>query len=209
MSDQFSEIEVKYDAKNVDVEKFLDWCMSHRPARYERVEGPDVYYEQGDNVVRHRHHAGPDRCGEVTVKKRKGSRSIMDRLEINLRFEAGTGVTAVDAFLQATGWTKAFKLCKDAHIFWFKKGQEHATLVVYSVGKETIENGEIKLVECRRFVEIEIEASSGLESRAAKDALRRWRKQLLEAFPDLGDPLNDSLYEIYSGKRYQLVEKSA
>jgi hypothetical protein len=206
VAETFSEIEVKYNGGGVSLDSFLDWCLARRPVRYERIQGPDVYYEQGDNVVRHRHQAGVG--GEITVKKRKGARSITDRLEINLRFEAGTSIDAVDAFLRATGWTPAFKLAKDAHIFWFESGQEKATVVIYQVARETLdEGGQPRLTDCKRFVEVEIESSSNLSERGKKDALRRWRTLLIEAFPELGEPLNDSLYEIYSGKRYLIMNK--
>lgn len=196
----YSEIEAKFDAREVSEVAFMRYAMERGPTSYRLVTGPDVYYEQGPNVLRHRLRSGTEGLGEITVKKRRANDSIMDRLEINLRFEKNTSPNEVEAFLQATGWTKAFTLMKSAQIFNYDYGPVHVSVVRYEVG-QVLDTGEV--VKFRHFIEVEVEGTSKLTEREKSLHLLSWCANLRGAL-GLSEPLNQSLYEIYSGKRYQM-----
>lgn len=205
MISDHNEIESKLDAKEVTPKAFKAFMVAQEGRgqleieKYERVLGNDVYYEQGDNVIRHR---SDDNYGwqELTVKRRKSASSTRDRLEIDLRFADGVAYNSVQAFLGATGFKGVFKLTKDAHIFWVRLTPSiKATFVLYESWLTNDPN-----VDKRRFIEIEMEKGSDVTVETAKRHLSTWVKNVQSQF-GLDDVLNESLYEIYSGKRYQTV----
>lgn len=195
-----SELELKLAADDVDVKIFSRWCFSHEPTKYVHLTSPDTYYTQGDNVLRHRH--GGKTAGELTVKRRTSKRSTRNRLEIDLRFDSQTTHDDVERFLVATGWEPAFNVFKDCHIFWLDEKKPGVEIVLYDVrcifpnGKET---------SPRRFVEIEIHKADSNHPKALT-TLKDWERAARRAFA-LGAVQTESLYEIYSGKRYGMVKR--
>lgn len=202
MISEHDEIEAKLAADDVNISEFKQW-MGRDPGleRYLHIVGPDRYYESGPNVVRHREDRQDGRH-ELTVKRRKSDGSTRDRLEIDLHFGKKTKVADVDAFLKATGFLHVFTLVKEAHIYWVKLTDNiSATYVIYDVWREGPDG---KKLDVKRFIEVEAEKGSDVTSETAKRHLRVLVKGLQAQF-NLAEPLNDSLYEIYSGKRYQTV----
>lgn len=208
MIDEHNEIESKLDAKQVLVRDFKTFMTGQEQRgelvieKYEHVLGNDVYYEQGDNVIRHRY---DDNYGwqELTVKRRKTSSSTRDRLEIDLRFADKTKYDSVQAFLVATGFKPVFKLIKDAHIFWVRLTPSlTATFVLYESWQPDL--AKMAGHPRRRFIEIEMEKGSDITVETAKRHLSTWVKAVQWHF-GLDGVMNESLYEIYSGKRYQTV----
>jgi adenylate cyclase class IV len=202
MVSEHDEIEAKLAADNVSVSEFRRWMSAEVGLeQYLHIIGPDHYYESGPNVVRHREDRKDGRH-ELTVKRRKSGGSTRDRLEIDLHFGKKTKVDDVAAFLKATGFTHVFTLVKEAHIFWVKVTENiTVTYVIYDVWRDA---GDGKKLDCKRFVEIEAEKGSDVTADTAKRHVRSLVRTLQQQFR-LGEPLNESLYEIYSGKRYQSV----
>jgi adenylate cyclase class IV len=194
------ECEIKLAADDVPVDEFVRWCFAKKPTRYMQGVGPDTYYGQGQNVVRHRKNG--EGAGELTVKRRTSTRSTKDRLEIDLRFNDLTKVDDVERFLIATGWKPEFTVVKSFHIFWFEAEFPSLEVVLYDV-RCTYPNG--KSTPSRRFVEVEVSKKDSGHVRGFY-ALEDWEKQLREQF-NIGATQSESLYEIYSGKRYGLVNK--
>jgi adenylate cyclase class IV len=116
---QHRELEVKLAADGMNIKAFKDWCFGRDPSKYLHVTGPDVYYTQGKNVLRHRQ-PGQGGPGELTVKRRTSKKSTRDRLEIDLKFADIVNIEDVGRFLTATGWKQKFTVIKDCHIFWFE-----------------------------------------------------------------------------------------
>lgn len=196
-----NEIESKYAAEGTSLENFLRFGIYLEPDRYAHVSGPDVYYEQGDNVVRHRHSGG---AGELTVKRRTTSRSTTNRREIDLKFSDGMVVADVEAFLLLSGWKKAFTIIKDCYIFWTRPDETRpqASIVMYDAWKLGDAGEEI---DRRRFLEVEIEKENDLSAERAQVCLRSWCQYVTFSLNIDQKPLNDSLYELYSGKKYQIA----
>jgi hypothetical protein len=193
------ELEIKLAADGVHTDTFKTWCFERDPSRYLHVTGPDTYYTQGKNVLRHRQ-PGQGGPGELTVKRRTSKTSTKDRLEIDLRFDPNTSLEDVRRFLLATGWTPAFTVIKDCHIFWFEEWKPGVEAVLYDVrcvlpsGKET---------KPRRFVEFEIHKADSNHPKALT-TLKDWENMARDQF-SFGETMTESLYEIYSGKRYGLI----
>lgn len=192
------EFEHKYEAEDVLPEIFMQVCMERSPERYLRAVGPDAYYEQGDNVLRHRLSGG---AGELTVKRRKSELDSEDRLEIDLHFDPKTSVVDVQRFLQATGWARTFTVLKDCRIFWFREGAMEVNVSYYESWLLQDDPEPTR----KRFVEIEIEKGTKYNPTDARAFLLYWRNHLLRNGVALGDRINESLYELYSGKKYGIV----
>lgn len=178
---------------------FTKWVKTNfEVENFRHVEGPDHYYEAGANVVRHR--IDPDGRHELTVKRRTSGSSTRDRLEVDLHFSDKTQPGDVTAFLGAAGFTKSFTLVKDSYIWWVKLTPNlQATFVIYD---SWLVNENAPMY--RRFIEAEAEKKSDVTHDTAKRHIRALVKRLQERF-DLGEPLNDSLYEIYSGRKYKVL----
>lgn len=195
--ERHSELELKFSAEEVAVGRFRVWCMGLDPVGYKTRAYPDNYYCNGDAVVRHR--GWPLPGGELTVKRRKSACSIVNRQEINLQFAAEVSQGDVVAFLEATGWTLDFILLKHfSHVFWFKHGEATICVSLYEV-----ERADTK--ETRRFLEVEIERDSEVTEATARELLDLWGGAAAHEF-DLDEPMTDSLWEIYSGRRYSSID---
>jgi hypothetical protein len=199
------EFEHKYDAEEVDAKTFTLACVDKLPKEFLYTAGPDVYYTQGANVLRHRFSGG---AGELTVKRRKSHASTEDRKEVDLRFAADMNVLDVQEFLKLTGWERAFTLMKACSIYWFAPevskpfgGAAEVSVVLYDCYRLDNDAPNGRSGE-RRFFEVELEKGHTLSARAGRRVLLGWRNYLLERGVALGDRVNDSLYEIYSGHKY-------
>jgi hypothetical protein len=193
--DKHSELELKYEACHVTEMAFQLWCVQHHPVAYQATSFPDHYYRRGTSVVRHRMSGG---AGELTTKQRKSEDSVTDRIEIDLKFSHDTTENDVKAFIKATGWQHEVSLHKHfSHVYWFKHAAAKLALSLYEV--EEVPAGRIS-----RMLEIEIEKDSNITDVEANALLKMWSSVLTEDF-DLGMPLDRSLYEIYTGKRYEMA----
>ena len=148
LMDKFSEIELKFDADDVDLHHFLKWAILSDPSKYLHVSCPDHYYTQGLNDI--------------------------------------------DSLLLVSGWEPDLALQKDAHVFWFDDAGYSSTLSLYTVSD---------LIDKRSFIEIEIESTSEIDTETALLKLDQWKDSLTKEF-DLEPPINESLYELYTGRKY-------
>jgi len=199
MLSEHDEIEAKLVADHVSVNDFKKFMAAYSDMEeFRRIVSPDRYYECGPNVVRVRGVDNDHDRPELTVKKRKSEASTRDRLEIDLRFDKDIKIKDVIAYLTATGYVPSFTIEKESHIFWINLTEDvTATFVIYDVWL----TGETKK---RRFIEVEIEKNCDVTVETAKRHLRAQVKMLQDQFK-LAEPLNESLWEIYSGKKYQCL----
>lgn len=191
--DRHSELELKFGAGGVELDKFNAFCMALNPIRFESAAFPDVYYRRGENVVRHRLIKG---AGELTVKRRKNANDITDRREVDLRFDPSMTAGDVAAFLWTAGWEQDLVLSKEfSRVFWFKHSGATIAVSLYEVSYN---------FDVRRFLEVEVEKTSDVSPEEAARLLRLWGGVVADEF-DAGPPLDESLYEMYSGRRYLSV----
>lgn len=190
-----TELEVKFDASRVDLARFRSLMMETNPHSFECVQHDDVFWKRGANIVRHRQ-KGPG-AGELTVKQRRSEDSLLDRLEINLRFSPKVEMGDVSAFLVATGYEQLFTLRKrHVDVFEFTRSSFAIEAALYYVGRvdEHGISGE------RAFLELEIKPGPDMDVALAKSWLDTWSKWLQQHL-DVGEPLNLSLFEYYSQLR--------
>lgn len=204
MTSNHSEKEYKWDAEHISVASFRRWANSLKPHRYEKSVGvPDVFYsngKKGKNIIRHRW-LGP--AGELTVKLRKSKTSIADRVEVDLKFHHTIKIVDVAAFLLAAGWVRTMTLFKNfVHVFWVRDNNVPISLALYEV--ELMDEKTRKRIGTRRFLECEIDKQGPISDTEAMELLETYRGILTKKFK-LKAPLTDSLYEIYSGKRYPMT----
>jgi len=197
------EIEAKLEANPVDPADFIKWVFS-KPITgaiksYKFVTGPDHYFEnEAGYVVRHRD-AQTEGLSELTTKRRKSDTTTRDRLEVDLQCVAGTNPNDVHAFFNALGFKAAFTLVKEAYIIYANITPNlEMSFVIYDVWRDDAPDTR------RRFIEIEASKGSTVTPETAKRHVNYQVKELREKF-GLNEPLNDSLYELYSGKKYQKV----
>ncbi len=198
-----SEIEDKFVADELAYESFRDWCESRalKPYQFLQAEGPDVYYgNQCGHVVRHRWGGG---AGELTVKLRKTSGSITDRVEIDLLFSNKNSVNDVTSFLLATGWERELTIFKTAEIYDFQLPSGLGIyLSLYDV--ERFSDDLQCFVDRRRFLEVEVDKEFPISNELKVGVLRTLRSRLQRDL-GLGAPTDLSIYELYSGKTYLTV----
>lgn len=194
------EIEVKWRAEGVDRNGFnreMRRLLKQQDCSFKflRVKGPDTYFTRGSDVVRHRISKNTH---ELTIKLRIYKKSIKARKEVNVKLSLDQPIEDVVEFLGCLGFKKKIKLVKDCDIYFIvQPNGVHASIVWYVVEDEA---GNL-----RRFIEVEIEGQSHHRSLAVLDF---WLKRIHKTFgltdKDISD---DSLYEIYTGKRYLNVKK--
>jgi hypothetical protein len=192
-TDRHSELETKFAADHVSQTRFKEWCFNLGAFRYHSSPlRQDIYYRHGDNVVRHRLASG---AGELTVKQRKSTTSIIDRVEVDLTFGSSVTTADVEAFLVASGWVPDLTLdTVFSHAFWFRHGGGTIVISLYEVQRTDC-------TEPRRFIEVEIEKGSDISDTIAHNLLNLWAGSIGSDL-NLGDPEVESLYELYSGRRY-------
>jgi len=194
--DNHSEIEAKFRADTVSLGDFLGFMAVHYGfKKYKVVSGTDVYHTRGEDVVRHRYD-GEKALSTLTVKKRKSAESIADRHEVDLPLRDDVQVRDVKAFLKLTGWEPLFSIEKTSYIAHVQMGAHVACLALYDVWALNAPEHE---QGSNRFLEVEIEKDSSCTPEEAERFLQQWIEEIRGEF-NLGDPSNQSLFEIYSPK---------
>lgn len=203
MSDRYVELELKFSADHVNEAAFLGWAVAQNPERYDASSCPDLYYVNGTgDTVRHR---WSSKAGELTVKQRLGRKSIVNRVEVDLKFHESMEINDVTQFLLTSGFKRLFTLYKTkVHVFWYQTDNATVTLSLYGVKLLNDRTG--KCGPARQFLEVEAEKGSKLSDAAARILLEKWHDTLKTTF-NLGTPLNESLFEIYSDRTYKLASK--
>ncbi len=202
MSSRTSEIEFKFNANHVTEAAFLAWGVTQNPESYEHTSWPDLYYAQEDSIVRHR---WSDGAGELTVKRRKSQKSITDRVEVDLKFGPDVKCSDVSMFLTASGFKRVLTLFKEfVHVFRIKNRGAEVTVALYEV--DALDERTHKRVKVKRFIEVEVEKGGPLSDRDAMIMLEKYRDALTTQFK-LDSPVTESLFEIYTGRRYKILSK--
>jgi adenylate cyclase class IV len=199
------EIEIKWNAYSTErskpverraFNKALRRYARGRKARRVSIAGFDYYYESKAGFVgRHRHGVVTN---ELTTKARISAKSTTVRAETNLRLAKSTSPLQVREFFLELGFPKVLPVYKDCDIYFIQEGRYTVDVVWYRVTCQSSKP--------RDFLEVEVQGGSVRESLSVLD---RWKKFMYKEF-GIGDAdiVNESLYEIYSGKRYRMSARS-
>ena len=152
---QFKELEFKYDAAGISMDKFSSLVEDMKHDRWMIVSSYDEFFINKDgDFIRYRF---TDDRGELTIKRKTTDSNNFNRVEVNLP-TAGKNFAAVNEFCSLLGYRHNFGIYKTCKIAFFEK----AVFVYYVVYDK-------ELKELRRF--IEVEANEDYSWPSEKDAL--------------------------------------
>jgi hypothetical protein len=197
--DPNSELELKFEAPNLEVKKFQTNLIQLDPTNYRsRKTFVDSYYEAPNGeIVRWRRRPNSP---ELTIKRRKSETSTVDRVEIDLKLHE-TGDYAINEFLRLSGFKHLFGISKEfTHIFEFERELYGVEVVMYRAYRQRLDGNRTSK---KTFVEVEINKKSMLDLPLAQEALKVWGAEISQLL-SIGHPLNKSLFEIFSGRKYKV-----
>ena len=199
MSDP-TEIEFKFAADHITFNEFSRFFVNNDSSKeFKDYQGLDDYYDSPDgSVIRHRWNK-QNTVNEVTVKMRRTHSSIVNRIEQNIDLIPDCKQKDFEKFLELISFKKVFSLYKKAVIVWIDYKEVEFTVSLYNV--KDIK----KQKSSRTFFEIEVESSNNLSDVKAENILYEFTETLKDQFK-LKQPLNLSLYEIYSNKMYKVKQ---
>lgn len=181
---KFKEIEFKYDASHIDMEKFMEVVEAMNPVKRMLVASYDEYFTDKDgNFIRYRYH---DSRGELTIKRKTTEKNNNERIEVNLP-TAGDNLAPVTAFVDLLGYKYNFGIFKTCKIYWL----DNVVLVYYIVYDK-------KMNELRRFVEIEAdEDQTWPDEQAAWAQVEKYEKVFEQFGITPKHRMRRSLFEIF------------
>lgn len=195
------EIEIKWNSGKVErarfnhaIRQYLRGNKSIQKQRKVVVAGFDYYYPSKLGAPRHRHGSITN---ELTIKARLSKKSTTRRREINLKLAKETSPIMVQDFMKELGLGKVLPIFKDCDIYFITENGITVDVVWYLVKVDGFED--------RVFIEVEVHEAPVATSIAI---LKRWKKWLKTEFGITdADIAKDSLYEMYSGKKYNMAAR--
>lgn len=180
----FKEIEYKYDADNVSMEKFVELVEGFPSTKKMMVSSYDDYFvNQEGNFIRYRY---TDGRGELTIKRKLSDKNNNERIEVNVP-TAGDNLKTVAAFVDLLNYKHNFGIYKSCKIYWTGK----VVLVYYVVYDK-------ELKELRRFIEIEADEDLPWASeQEAWDEIAKYEKLMEPLGITSKNRLKKSLFEIF------------
>ncbi len=181
----FKEIEFKYDANGVSMEKFIELVESNfSMTKKMMVSSYDDYFtDNNGNFIRYRHH---DNRGELTIKRKLNANNNNERVEVNVP-TSGDNLKAVTAFVDLLGYKHNFGIYKTCKIYWTGK----VVLVYYVVYDK-------ELKELRRFIEIEADEDlPWATEQEAWDEIAKYEALMAPLGITPKNRLKKSLFEIF------------
>ncbi len=183
------EIEFKYDAKNITLTEFTEFCVSENPVEFVQASGWDHFYSNDkDEMQFGRHRVGPD-YNQLTVKAKTQESNNYVRQEDNLNFKDSISKEKVASFFAKFDYEHKRSIFKNCFIYKFPLH----TFVYYVIYTEDMN-------ELGRYIEIEMSEEHPWES--ADRALNTLRQIERDCKP-LGiipqGRIRNSLYEIVCG----------
>jgi predicted adenylyl cyclase CyaB len=200
--DIYSEKELKYSTTKSDNTfhaQTLNWVIHDcgQISSFKEASGYDYFYKLNKATLRLRIQNDHSRV-ELTYKARKSKKSISDRTEINVLLQ-NTEAAHAKNLIEALGGKEVLKIWKRSLIYHlsipFGKQYHEVCLAMYTV--YTNSKDEQKLGQ---FLEVEIENTQKLSDKEAMVFLDKLKWDL-ECFFNVTNPLNKSLFEMYSKKR--------
>jgi len=181
---KFKEIEYKYDAKDVSMNKFVDMMETFKIDKKMLVSSYDDYFTDSQgNFIRYRY---TDGRGELTIKRKLSEHNNNERIEVNVP-TAGDNLKTTEAFVNLLGYQHNFGIYKTCKIYWIEK----VVLVYYVVYDK-------EMKEQRRFIEIEANEDLPWENeQAAWDEVQKWEKVIEPLGITPKNRLKKSLFELF------------
>jgi len=141
---KFVEVEFKYNAENLSLSKFTEFCLDKKPKKFILASGYDHFYnstKDKDSFCRLR--VGPD-SNQLTFKRKTSDLNNFVRTEHNIDMRNNVTMPQVEALCAEFGYTYNTSIFKNCFIYLY----DWYTLVFYIVY-------DAELKELGRFFEIE------------------------------------------------------
>jgi len=190
MSNKPLEIEFKYRANNISLDKFKEFCISKDPEVYEVISGYDHFFSSKlDKDCFYRHRIG-SHTNQLTLKKKTAKDNNFVRVEHNIDLHSDTTLEQIRSMCEDIGFQYNTSIFKTSFIYiyqWYIM----AYYVVYDVN----------MLELGRFIEIEIREDAGIETEG-----EAWNELIVmeRVCKNLGlmpkNRVKDSLFEIFRKK---------
>lgn len=187
-SNNFLEIETKYDATDIDRIEFKKLLRSLPYTGFLYVESRDVYYTKNDSeFLRYRmpSESSKDPRSELTFKKKHAQSNNIVRTEVNVRTDNNSPET-IEAFCNTLGFHKNFSIMKYCDIFFF---ENEANVVYYTVIDD--------FGKYAHFVEIEACEEVGFTEDEAWEVITKYEKLLSPLGISAQKRKRLSLFEMY------------
>jgi adenylate cyclase class IV len=182
----YKEIEYKYDAKSVNLQRFSNLMEALRYSKCISVSSYDNFFtkeQSGDEFIRYRYN---DTTQELTLKKKTCDFNNNNRIEINLDIKE-LDTKKIKTFLEMIGYSYRFQIYKTCFIYIFDK----AIISYYIVYDENMK-------ELGRFIEIEADEKYDWKDESeAFEKINEFEKLLYSLNITLKDRLTQSLFEMY------------
>jgi len=194
MSNQFKELEYKYNADKVGLAEFTALMNKIGQKMYPiekviEVSSWDIYYTNPKKeFIRFRM---SENKPELTIKRKTNELNNNDRIEVNVPVAPTLNEPTVDAFTNLLGYDKNFKIYKSCFIYFFPE----VDIVYYIVYDENLR-------EQGRYIEIEVlekyAEHPGNPAEVCFARLKTYENFLSEIGITPQNRLKKSLFEMYS-----------
>lgn len=188
MTNEFKELEFKYNAGDVKLQDFIKLAEKLKPTDRLNTSSFDYYYTSStpDEFIRYRESDEP----ELTIKRKVKTSNNWERVEVDLPLD-NSRVTknVVDNWVKLEGYSENFSIFKSCFIFWY----DLVNAVYYVVYDNDMK-------ECGRFIEIEVnkERVNGLGLSKAFEKLKEFEKELATLGLNPQNRLRKSLFEMFA-----------
>lgn len=150
---QMTEVEFKYNAEDITLTAFTQFCKAKSPIKSKVASGWDLFYtSKKDPDSFYRHRTGPD-MNQLTYKKKTSDTNNFIRDEQNVDLSKSESIQHVKSFLSRFKYEYANSLFKNCFIYEY----DYYTLVYYVCYDENMN-------ELGRFIEIELSETIGWEN---------------------------------------------
>lgn len=142
----YKEVEFKYNAKEISLKAFRDFCdsLKETPVKFIEAAGYDHFYDNSKEAgAFFRHRIGPN-FNQLTFKRKILDANSYVRTEYNLDLSEKTSKRDIEGLVKETGYKHNFSLFKVCFVYFY----ERYVLSYYVVYNENLE-------EAGRFIEIE------------------------------------------------------
>lgn len=181
------EVEFKYNAEDISLSKFTEFCNGRSPKKSLFASGWDhFYFNSKDPTAFARHRIGPD-CNQKTFKRKLAINNNFIRTEHNIDLAPGVTKEQVEAEYEEFGYSHVLSVFKNAFVFNY----DWHTFVYYIVY-------DTEMKELGRFIEIEMS-----EEHAWTNEQEAWGQLIIleKVCKDLGispqSRIKRSLFELY------------
>jgi len=182
------ELEYKYNAENISLPAFIEFCNALKPLKKLEVSSWDFYYtnlEKGkeNHFIRFRQSDN----AELTIKRKTSEANNWERLEIDLPLQGDKlNESTVNKFVSLLNYKFSAKIFKSCFIYWF----DNVNIVYYVVYDSNLK-------ELGRFLEIEVNKEQINNLSNPTTLLKIYEEKLKELNLKPANRLKKSLFEMF------------